>query len=198
MSTILSTKRVGGIHVRFTGEHSRTTPTTVRGGGVDDERQRVVEAGVAPEQVRGVGAEFQLRAGGTADGPDVPADRGRPGEGDGADVGVPYELVTDRFARAGQQLHQPLGQFGQFGVQECPCEGDRGQGVCSADLSITALWVTAFRVLLTSFAVGLVAGGLTALSGAPGAGSVLAGPAAAGSAVPVLRSLIGPPGGACR
>ncbi|MFJ6088034.1 hypothetical protein ACIQI8_42400 [Streptomyces sp. NPDC092369] len=50
-------------------------------------------------------------------------------------------------------------------------------------------------VLLTSFALGLVAGGLTALSGAPGAGSGLA---AAGSAVPVLRSLIGPPAGACR
>jgi len=53
-------------------------------------------------------------------------------------------------------------------------------------------------VLLTSFAVGLVAGGLTALSGTPGAGSVLAGLATAGSAVPVLRSLIGPPGGARR
>ncbi|MFF3691452.1 hypothetical protein [Streptomyces sp. NPDC002187] len=46
-------------------------------------------------------------------------------------------------------------------------------------------------VLLAALVTGLVAGGLTALTGAPVAGAVLAGLTAAGSAVPVLRSLIG-------
>ncbi|MFC7260071.1 hypothetical protein [Streptomyces lutosisoli] len=48
-------------------------------------------------------------------------------------------------------------------------------------------------VLLTSLVIGLVAGALTALADAPVAGAVLAGLTASGSAVPVLRSLIGPP-----
>ncbi|GGW69971.1 hypothetical protein [Streptomyces xantholiticus] len=48
-------------------------------------------------------------------------------------------------------------------------------------------------VLLTALVIGLVAGGLTALTSAPIAAAVLTGLAAAGSAVPVLRSLIGPP-----
>ncbi|MGW1608953.1 hypothetical protein ACWCQZ_06015 [Streptomyces sp. NPDC002285] len=47
-------------------------------------------------------------------------------------------------------------------------------------------------VLLTALVIGLVAGGLTILTGAPVAGAVLAGLTAAASAVPVLRSLIGP------
>ncbi|WP_327267216.1 hypothetical protein OG444_40570 (plasmid) [Streptomyces sp. NBC_01232] len=46
-------------------------------------------------------------------------------------------------------------------------------------------------VLLTALVVGLVLGGLTALTGAPIAGAVLAGLTSAGSSVPVLRSLIG-------
>ncbi|MGW1673350.1 hypothetical protein [Streptomyces sp. NPDC002324] len=46
-------------------------------------------------------------------------------------------------------------------------------------------------VLLTALVIGLVAGGLTALTGAPVAGAVLAGLAAAGPSVPVLRLLIG-------
>ncbi|MGX1887498.1 hypothetical protein [Streptomyces sp. NPDC055287] len=46
-------------------------------------------------------------------------------------------------------------------------------------------------VLLAALVTGLVAGGLTALTDAPLAGAVLAGLTAAGSAVPVLRSLIG-------
>jgi hypothetical protein len=47
-------------------------------------------------------------------------------------------------------------------------------------------------VLLAALVIGLVAGGLTALTGAPVAGAVLAGLTASGSSVPVLRSLIGP------
>ncbi|KQX65066.1 hypothetical protein [Streptomyces sp. Root1310] len=50
-------------------------------------------------------------------------------------------------------------------------------------------------VLLAALVIGLVAGGLTALADAPAAGAVLAGLAAAGPSVPVLRSLIGPPRG---
>ncbi|MER6736569.1 hypothetical protein [Streptomyces puniciscabiei] len=46
-------------------------------------------------------------------------------------------------------------------------------------------------VLLTAIVIGLVAGGLTVLTGAPVAGAVLAGLTAAGSSVPVLHSLIG-------
>ncbi|MFE9775822.1 hypothetical protein ACFYOV_30025 [Streptomyces sp. NPDC005931] len=48
-------------------------------------------------------------------------------------------------------------------------------------------------VLLTALVIGLVAGGLAALTGAPVAAAVLTGLTAAGSAVPALRSLIGPP-----
>ncbi|MFH9554609.1 hypothetical protein ACIBAH_32875 [Streptomyces sp. NPDC051445] len=46
-------------------------------------------------------------------------------------------------------------------------------------------------VLLTALVIGLVVGGLSVLSGAPVATAVLMGLTAAGSAVPVLRSLIG-------
>lgn len=46
-------------------------------------------------------------------------------------------------------------------------------------------------VLLTAVVIGLVAGCLTVLTGAPVAGAVLAGLTASGSAMPVLRSLIG-------
>jgi hypothetical protein len=46
-------------------------------------------------------------------------------------------------------------------------------------------------VLLAAFILGLVLGGLTALTGAPVAGAVLTGLSAAGTAVPLLRSLIG-------
>ncbi|MFE6962158.1 hypothetical protein [Streptomyces sp. NPDC057696] len=48
-------------------------------------------------------------------------------------------------------------------------------------------------VLLTALVLGLVIGGLTALTGVPVAGAVLAGLSVAGSAVPVLRSLISQP-----
>jgi hypothetical protein len=41
--------------------------------------------------------------------------------------------------------------------------------------------------------LGLVVGGLTVLTGIPVAGAALAGLSAAGSTVPVLRSLIGQP-----
>ncbi|MET9088435.1 hypothetical protein ABZX77_42250 [Streptomyces sp. NPDC004237] len=46
-------------------------------------------------------------------------------------------------------------------------------------------------VLLTALVLGLVVGGLTALTDVPLAGAVLSGLTAAGSTVPVLRSLIG-------
>ncbi|MFE1443580.1 hypothetical protein [Streptomyces sp. NPDC058739] len=46
-------------------------------------------------------------------------------------------------------------------------------------------------VLLAAVVIGLLAGALTALAGAPAAGAVLAGLAGAGSSVPALRSLIG-------
>ncbi|MFC7841917.1 hypothetical protein [Streptomyces sp. NPDC057382] len=46
-------------------------------------------------------------------------------------------------------------------------------------------------VLLAALVIGLVAGGLTVLTGTPVAGAVLAGLTAAGSSVPVLHSLIG-------
>ncbi|MCX4425849.1 hypothetical protein [Streptomyces mirabilis] len=45
-------------------------------------------------------------------------------------------------------------------------------------------------VLLTALVIGLVLGGLTALTGVPVAAAVLAGVTGAGSSVPVLRSLI--------
>lgn len=48
-------------------------------------------------------------------------------------------------------------------------------------------------VLLTALVLGLIVGGLTALTDVPPAGAVLAGLTAAGSTVPVLRSLIGQP-----
>ncbi|MER6075128.1 hypothetical protein ABT187_41290 [Streptomyces sp. NPDC001817] len=48
-------------------------------------------------------------------------------------------------------------------------------------------------VLLVAFAIGTVVGVLTALTGIPAAGAVLAGLSAAGSTVPKLRSLIGHP-----
>ncbi|NWF31073.1 hypothetical protein HW130_33345 [Streptomyces sp. PKU-EA00015] len=48
-------------------------------------------------------------------------------------------------------------------------------------------------VLLTALVLGVVAGGLTLFTGVPLAGAVLAGLSTAGSSVPVLRSLIGPP-----
>ncbi|MFZ4234647.1 hypothetical protein ACOZGD_05570 [Streptomyces murinus] len=48
-------------------------------------------------------------------------------------------------------------------------------------------------VLLAALVIGLITGGLAALTGAPVAGAVLAGLAAAGPAVPALRALIGPP-----
>ncbi|MFI5820486.1 hypothetical protein ACIA8I_15375 [Streptomyces rishiriensis] len=48
-------------------------------------------------------------------------------------------------------------------------------------------------VLLTALVIGLVTGALTALTGAPVAGAVLAGLGAAGPSVPVLRCLIGAP-----
>ncbi|GAA3807283.1 hypothetical protein ACFS5L_42365 [Streptomyces phyllanthi] len=47
-------------------------------------------------------------------------------------------------------------------------------------------------VLLVAFVIGLVMGSLTLLSGVPVAGAVVAGLTGAGSAVPVLRRLIGP------
>ncbi|GAA2304273.1 hypothetical protein Scani_11310 [Streptomyces caniferus] len=46
-------------------------------------------------------------------------------------------------------------------------------------------------VLLAAVVIGLVVGCMTVLTGAPVAGAVLAGLAASGSAVPVLRSLVG-------
>lgn len=46
-------------------------------------------------------------------------------------------------------------------------------------------------VLLSGFVIGLVVGSLTTLTGAPVAGAVLASLTAAGTSVPVLRSLIG-------
>ncbi|AIR98450.1 hypothetical protein [Streptomyces glaucescens] len=48
-------------------------------------------------------------------------------------------------------------------------------------------------VLLTALVLGLIVGGLAALTHVPPAGAVLAGLTAAGSTVPVLRSLIGRP-----
>ncbi|MBC3986385.1 hypothetical protein H8N01_28345 [Streptomyces sp. AC536] len=48
-------------------------------------------------------------------------------------------------------------------------------------------------VLLAALVIGLIMGGLTALTGAPVAGAVLAGLVAAGPAVPALRALITPP-----
>ncbi|MFD3505757.1 hypothetical protein [Streptomyces sp. NPDC058678] len=48
-------------------------------------------------------------------------------------------------------------------------------------------------VLLTALVLGLVVGALTVLTGVPVAGAVLAGLSAAGSTVPVMRSLIGQP-----
>ncbi|MFF1544397.1 hypothetical protein [Streptomyces sp. NPDC058291] len=46
-------------------------------------------------------------------------------------------------------------------------------------------------VLLTALVIGLITGALTALTGVSAAGAVLAGLAAAGPSVPVLRSLVG-------
>ncbi|MFF0744977.1 hypothetical protein ACFYVL_31705 [Streptomyces sp. NPDC004111] len=46
-------------------------------------------------------------------------------------------------------------------------------------------------VLLTALVIGLVSGGLTALTGAPPAAAVLAGLTSTGLSVPVLISLIG-------
>ncbi|TXR94528.1 hypothetical protein EAO73_34985 [Streptomyces sp. col6] len=46
-------------------------------------------------------------------------------------------------------------------------------------------------VLLIAVVIGLIAGGLTFLSGGAAAAAVLAGLTAAGLSVPVLRSLIG-------
>ncbi|MEU2393129.1 hypothetical protein [Streptomyces sp. NPDC007369] len=48
-------------------------------------------------------------------------------------------------------------------------------------------------VLLAAFDIGLITGGLTALTGVPVGGAVLAGLVAAGPAVPVLRALISAP-----
>ncbi|MDH6522527.1 hypothetical protein M2163_000963 [Streptomyces sp. SAI-135] len=48
-------------------------------------------------------------------------------------------------------------------------------------------------VLLTALVLGLVVGGLAALTEVPRAAAVLVGLTAAGSTVPVLRSLIGQP-----
>lgn len=48
-------------------------------------------------------------------------------------------------------------------------------------------------VLLTALVLGLVTGGLTAMTGAPVAGAVLAGLSTASAAVPALRSLISQP-----
>ncbi|WP_051845141.1 hypothetical protein [Streptomyces sp. NRRL S-813] len=48
-------------------------------------------------------------------------------------------------------------------------------------------------VLLTALVIGIVVGCLTVLATVPVAGAVLAGLSAAGSSVPVLRSLIGRP-----
>ncbi|WP_331725965.1 hypothetical protein [Streptomyces sp. NBC_01012] len=48
-------------------------------------------------------------------------------------------------------------------------------------------------VLLTAFVLGLVVGGLTVLTGIHVAGAALAGLSTTGSAVPVLRPLIGRP-----
>ncbi|MEU9497137.1 hypothetical protein [Streptomyces sp. NPDC048196] len=45
-------------------------------------------------------------------------------------------------------------------------------------------------VLLTSVVIGIVVGCLTALAGTPVAAAVVAGMAAAGASIPVLRSLI--------
>ncbi|MFF5189403.1 hypothetical protein ACFY30_37525 [Streptomyces sp. NPDC000345] len=72
-------------------------------------------------------------------------------------------------------------------------QADRGFPAGSAPEPPPFLSVHTTVVLLSAVVIGLVAGGLTALTGAPGAGAALTGLAAAGPAVPVLRSLIGPP-----
>ncbi|MFE9451946.1 hypothetical protein [Streptomyces sp. NPDC006739] len=78
-------------------------------------------------------------------------------------------------------------------TQMTPPPAQPGPGGPEADPQFLPLHTTV--VLLVAFAIGTVAGVLTALSGVPTAGAVLAGLSAAGTTVPKLRSLIGHPRG---